>query len=323
VRYIVGSEAPLSLFPDGQQGRLSILNEGPSTVYLEGDSSLTTSLAVPLPPTGIIHWDRNTPLFVKTISGEATLKVTRDGVMTDTSRATAQRIVSKQNVPSLASNGTHSFDSLEVGSYQTLLVRGYCPTAIGASPHRLVWTFIWKDDDGAELYREVMNLWTVADNYALNIPVRGASCSVQVRNSDVMTIATNVNFHATTRALPSSSQCATPVYPADFSVKRGSATVVYTPATSYYLPSWGTQLAYTLYVPSVTVAGLLLVIDMASGGYYGGVAIPVSASDQVLTGVLNVPTSAALYLAQYIAPTYGGDMRLALTWLDYDGGSNV
>lgn len=75
--YTVGSNAPIQIFPAGQQGALTVRNSGSVTVYLSSVNTL--SGGYPIEPNTQQGWNPGVPLYAYTASGEATILVF-DGV---------------------------------------------------------------------------------------------------------------------------------------------------------------------------------------------------------------------------------------------------
>lgn len=107
-----------NLFPDGNQPATVIVNEGPYTIYVGQDTSLSRYNGMAIPPNGRTVWNARTPLFVVSRDGTSTVDVTRNNVMPDIQISNlAKRLFGTTDHP------VGEPITVETGTYETITIR--------------------------------------------------------------------------------------------------------------------------------------------------------------------------------------------------------
>lgn len=99
----------------------SISNDGPSTVYLESNTSLTTLSGIALPPMGVMTWNSSTPLWAVCQDNQtSSLQVNLSAGRLDTSRA---KFFSQLSSTAYTGNPvSYSIPTVECSHCETLLL---------------------------------------------------------------------------------------------------------------------------------------------------------------------------------------------------------
>jgi len=75
---LTSTGAPQAIYPDGLQDAFIIRNNGPYTIYVDSDSSIS-SASYEIPPTGVMSWDANRPLWLLgSPNGNSSVTITRN-----------------------------------------------------------------------------------------------------------------------------------------------------------------------------------------------------------------------------------------------------
>lgn len=142
----------VTTIPQNIQNPLSadttLLNNGPATVYIGNDSSVTSTSGYPLKPTASLAWPAGSSLWVVTGSGTATLVSGASGSVMNTSNIIAQNTI--YNSGAQTSVNDYATPALECGSYQSLIVTitGYTSNATNADANYVGLQFQWLDGNG-------------------------------------------------------------------------------------------------------------------------------------------------------------------------------
>lgn len=296
----------------GYQGTVTIVNNGPSTVYLDNSSSVNTQNSFVLRPLSTMTWQPNNQLWAVAASGEARLNVNLAGYLSDQNRASVQRLI-------LATDQTTT-TAFEVGSYETLLLRYQYTNAVGGKRADAQFTFTWYDEAGSPIFEETVETW-LQDIVigSINIPVKGAICVV----SSVVSAALNsLKIYGSTRRIPMQASNYLPTY-----VYSGACTpdahrgIIQIPDYDYelvWLPQWGNQLRVSIYVAgTVTVAGELSIGSITGSYNYGSITIPTG-TDLKTEATFYVPNSVPLQLSATAPTPASGLAAVTLDWIDYD-----
>ena len=109
---------PQALYPDGLNDAAVITNSGPSTIYLDSNSSINASTSYPLPPNGVIVWDARRPLWMVSNPGYADVRLIHNGNQAQSIRSHVDTVIYR-NTSYLTKTYTELID---VGSYESVEV---------------------------------------------------------------------------------------------------------------------------------------------------------------------------------------------------------
>jgi len=190
---------PQSIYPYGQQEAVTIVNEGPWTVFLDSDSSVSEA-SYPLPPTGTIVWAEEKPLWAVAPGGDqfkvagdpnyspSVLTMTRNSYQGVAPRAgTVDRLFKRQGV-NLPADSTFTFPTIETASYNTLFLQ-YNSADSGAgggipATDRSFELFVnWTDQNGRTVGNDKYvspstSSLNLERGVIITVPVRGARVDV-------------------------------------------------------------------------------------------------------------------------------------------------
>lgn len=301
----------------GAQGVVTLLNEGPATVYIESNSSVNPANAFPLRPLASMTWQAGNELWAVTSSGQARLNTNVSGYLSDPNRSSTQRLIYQFNGSFTVS------ESFEVGSYETLLIRYLAqPTVTVGQSH---WTFVWSDDDGNAILQEDIYTWATVGIASLDVPVRGSHCEIYMVPGNAggppygITIP-SLKVYGSTRELPLRANAYIPVNVDGTSTLTASRNTVginnWVYADTIAIPSWGNHLRISYFhTGTITVAGTLIVGDLwESSLIYGIMTLPTGTTD-LITADFIVPTSRPLSIT-CSAPTGALEPILTMVWSD-------
>lgn len=301
--------SPAQLY-DGSQGAVTIQNQGPATVYLDSQSSVTPSSGWILPPDSVVRWEAGRALWACTEYDSCRLNVNNVGMYSDQGNLSVQRRVYQMTDPTSATS--HATETFEVGGYSTLFFRAYTATDNVVIGHDINWY-----DSSRELLiteRVFLNKFTPGI-YSLNIPVKGAYCQISMDCVSPWTLD-QLKVYGSTRILPYTAQN----YTASETSGAGIAVinrgvVSYTDADTtgvIELPSWGVNMTVAGSLTGAGATGLILVTDAILGVVYGSVSLAANSHAQ---STFNVPSARPLQSSFFGFTT--GDINVIYSWSDY------
>jgi len=109
---------PQTLFLDGEQSNVTLTNDGPFTIYLDENGSVSATTSMPLPPLASVPWRANRPLWVVASGNSSTLRMARTDAAPATPGDGKQRLL-YQNRDTMPTQFT---SRIETGSYQSLFL---------------------------------------------------------------------------------------------------------------------------------------------------------------------------------------------------------
>lgn len=339
---------PAQIYPFGEQGPVTIINNGPATAFLDENSSCNDE-SLPLPPNSSIIWDGSRPLFGKALLNPtlqaqglqflpSIISVARAGGSYDFNQNIFRRVWIENNYILNLNGYSWTSPFIETSAYSTLFMYFDYTRTGGGGTLRLVQNegvemrLSWYDIDGNLINEEEIYTLVCDDGIRLQVPTRGAAVAVTVYDltsyNDLE--IRQVRIGLTTKICNYEVQCGhqqTLQYglSPNFLASDGFAAVVnYDFATVIYLSSWGTKLSTGLIVNApVTAAGRITIKNgMPSNGaalipVYEDVEIPVSGASQRLQITTKVPISQPIIVFG-ITPTTVGTINLTFTWEDYE-----
>jgi hypothetical protein len=275
------TETPSQLIIGGGNRIASIVNNGPSTIYLEDDTAVTVGNGMQLPPTGQMTWDAATPLFAMCAPGGTAVVVVNDAAgRVDASRASYYR----QLAPStIQANGPII---VETGFLNTLLMTFESAQDIGLSPGDVASALLeWMDGNQTVTYTETIywNNMALASLTNVQVSVKGSYCRISVIPWNGLIKPYGFDrwtVYGTDRILPTRSWNS--LVPA----RDGDGTAVYklvddaliatgvnSVATSggIMLPSLGNHVYISFRSNAVTTAGQRIIIDTVTGAAFGDI----------------------------------------------------
>jgi len=174
VKFTIGTQ-PQTLFLDGEQSNVTLINDGPFTIYLDENGSVSADSSMPLPPLASVPWRANRPLWVVASGNYSTLRMARTDAAPVTPGDGKQRLL-YQNLDPMPRSLT---SRIETGSYQSLFVSYIMDTALSTDI-----SFDWYSTDGVFLRttRYQPGTTSAAMEFRLTVPVFGAFCVIATRS---------------------------------------------------------------------------------------------------------------------------------------------
>lgn len=332
----VGNQ-PQPLFLDGLNESVILTNKGPFTIYLDSNSSISTS-SYPLPATASIVWDAMRPLWVMAGGDSSVLAYTLNGNVSNVERAATTDLLRSV----VNTNQTDALGRFECSSYQTVILE---------FQSTLVWTTTAGPDAG--VYHEVLVQWYDANGRALNmqrymcpslvpnsgigaaqltLQARGDFCEITIDASAALTYSAQV--YGTTRYrrnrfdwIFSAGSIGSAAYVDLADVAALDLTDGYASATTWvtrtaspvFVNQIGHEVTLSLHVTtSVTAAGLLRLRDFLTKASLEDIVIPVVTGPQVIKRDMRIPVSRSVELAMVTDPTTAGNVNISLTWKDHN-----
>lgn len=299
----------------GGQGIVTLINEGPATVYLDSDSSTSSHEGFPLRPLATMTWQEGAPLWAVTETGTATLNMNVSGYLSDPNRASGQRLLYR-NV---------AFDQtarIDVGSYETLLVRFLAkPAGIPVSLN--VFAVAWMDDHGNAIIEESITMWTVTGVATMNIPVKGASCLINVETTLGAGVE-DVKIYGSTRTFPLTTSSYIPTASGtgseglEITHSRGCILVGNYQWGELWIPSWGSKLTIGFISGSaMEIDSEILVTDVEQyNAIYGRVIVEAGPLPRASV-TIDVPASRPIKIQGTSGGSSSSANTLSLVWSDY------
>lgn len=334
--YTVLSDAAAALFPQGLQEAMSLVNDGPATILIDSQSSISAGQSLALPPSASIVWDADQPLYARSVGAASTLRITPNRFALDASRAGLNKLLYTSNSVFTSVTNTYvSTPSVECSAYRTLIVSIVYDSGLADT----VWhmKIDWYDDSGNLLLTETNTIFLFDASgvgtlkWNTNFPVKGAAAIVSIKADVAGSKHFNlVQIFGTTNVLAFQ---ATPGLNAE--VRLGTHSVEYdrdagvlaapfdlaTAGAAISLAPLGNQLSVRVFTPlGVTVAGIVRVRDSLTNVIkYGEINIPTSAAGNgnVYGSLIYVPRGRPIDVVVDAAPTYGGTARMSAVWVDY------
>lgn len=117
---------PQAVYPDGLQDAFIIKNNGPYTIYVDSDSSIDVR-SHSVPPTGVMAWDANRPLWMLGSSlGSSEVTLTRNSTPADFNNATDAVLLTQHT--SLTSLSNFQTPVMECTAWETVVITFTSPT---------------------------------------------------------------------------------------------------------------------------------------------------------------------------------------------------
>ncbi|HEY6020470.1 MAG TPA: hypothetical protein VIY48_11330, partial [Candidatus Paceibacterota bacterium] len=187
------TDTPAQLVLGGGNTQVSIVNNGPSTVYLEDNTAVSVLNGIPLPPTGQMTWNSKTPLWVVCDSGRTAILTINDSAgRIDASRAKFWKPLWTTFL-SLGGQNYGFADLVETSHCETILIKLRFTDPGNTTPPWFRITPTWYDTEGNILHSERIDVWALYFNASIDgtiiikLPVIGAFVSFQTAafNGDV------------------------------------------------------------------------------------------------------------------------------------------
>jgi len=312
---------PAQIYPFGVQPTMLLTNDGPGTIYLGDDSTVSADYGVPLPPLAMIPWEDSRSLWAVSKS-TSFLKYTRTLAAPTTPGDGKQRtlFLSRELVVSGVARPV-----FECGSYQSLVVT-YVETlstgGFGSVAH-----FDWYSSDDVFLQRTTYESSppdALTSPVVMRIPVQGSSCIVTVDNntSFILVMGSTINTEARlTPQFSSGSLIDVPARISGFPSAVGDwsndyANLGWTMADPIYLHTLGRQLTVTLNFSggAPTTTGSLRLIDVGASGTTFGF-MPIVVGTALYSQTFPVPLGMGYKLQMAPAPaTILPSVPVSLVW---------
>lgn len=343
--YSVGTTAQ-AIYPDGFQETFTLVNNGPYTIYLDSDSSVSTR-SYPLPPTATIVWDEDRPLWVIAAGNFSELSMTRNGSFANIRQLGTLDLLQTVN----SASTTVDSDFLEVAAYETLVVVVNVSNSDGTGPQDGFTTTSYNRFEvdyyePSALVRGVnaLNLDTriytalnagTIQGTIIQSPVRGPVTRVRVTptNAGNAGVSTTVRIFGTNRKLPERVNWYNgldmvsfrPGLPGVFvppdQYAQGYATwdsaIILTSPTGteyYYFNPPSPNVQISVRGNGITTAGTLTIFGVGnSQRKIGAIAVPVAAGSVVYSQSFVIPTTFPCILAATAKPV-GNDLGLSFTF---------
>ena len=311
--FVVNPTAPTQLYQGGQD-TVTIVNDGPNTIYLGSDTSVGPLNGFTLAPTGQMTWKGLVPLFAVTQQGQSRVITDISGDLSLTTRASYFRRLAPSVIKSVGPV------TVETGWCQTIQLQ--LQPALGGGGSGPQFTdipagiFEWLNDDGIVVYTENVfwNGFSLNNLAMIQLPVKGSFCRitlVPVASAFPPTAFpySKWDIFGTDRVLPAKLWDAVI---AAASSSSGDATRVDDTVfvTSFplgvlviLLPSLGDTLSIYSH-QGVTVAGDYEIASRETGCTYGTIHFAVGARNQVV-GIPVSRTDALIFQPTTTPPTGG------------------
>lgn len=244
--------------------KVSLYNDGPSTIYLDENSAINTNDAFPLPPMASTEWQIDSALWARCNKivgtdgpihdGFSSLYVNRAGTLVDASRTSVDK-----KLITISDYGAQLFaNPLEVTAYKSLILKLYVADYPGATEAVTTYFYNWFDEGLNIIERQEVDMWikptvvTSPTYMTVTIPVRGAFLGIQAVGDEVDAI-TKVEVYGTTRILPYRwhhphvISWSNHVFPyTAFPSGAGEVAISGIDADEIHLPGWGKKLAISV-----------------------------------------------------------------------------
>lgn len=297
-----------------------LTNDGPGTIFLGDDSSLSTEYGLPLPPLASIVWEEGRSLWAVS-SSTAVLKYGRTTNSPVGTTDDKQRVIYNAV---LAAGST--IPRLESGSYSSLQVNVNQDST--ASIDNMQLTITWRSNDGVLLSEDIYTSAAAFNaTYPLRftIPVKGAAFDTSITGA-AGSLPTNIVIIGSTldspvRLRPSfnagigfpvrSSGVAPGIlnYGPDFAAFTWA---VANAANDMWLHNLGQTLTLTIVFDTIPGAGRISIRDKSSGATFA--RFSVSTTGAFNQFVATLPLSSTPELHWEVVPTVATTMTLALVW---------
>lgn len=309
----------LQLFPFGVQPAMLLTNDGPGTVFLGDDSSLSTEYGLPLPPLASIVWEEGRGLWAVS-SSTAVLKYGRTTNSPVGTTDDKQRIL--LNVAQVAAGQTFA---IETGSYQSLHINYTLPSAAYAT--NSIIQLAWYSSDGVLLVQDSYtstSAITINDNLRFTVPVKGANVTITPNSTPSSFVVLGSTIANPIRIRPTLSSA---VGALDFPARASTAselTIVNwgadycvftwnTFAANIALHNLGQTLSLTLVFDAIPGAGRFSIRDKISGATLDRFTISTTGAFNRFASI--VPLSSSPELHWEVAPTAPATLAtMGLVW---------
>jgi hypothetical protein len=312
----------------GNKGVLSLVNNGPNTIYLDSIPGVSPLNGFVLPPTGQMTWDGKAQLWAATASGSSKLVTVDAGNLSITSRGSFWMLLDSAQ---RTFGGTASLTSsvIETGFCKTLLVElSQINGLVNNNAGSLVAQ--WQDDLGNVIVTEtyLFNWLQAVTPTFITVPVKGTHVVLTAFAGSVFNAGnpflTGLITYGTDIELPWSSytdQIAMngnadgTLYPRPNGGMLSQFTSVV--AGSFYtLPQLGNHLVVSLRTEgAVTVAGDMFIVPNISGGIvFGTVHIPVLGTSAFYSITVDLPLGVCPAILLSPGPTTASKMDLVWTY---------
>jgi hypothetical protein len=311
---------PQAVFPFGEQDSFGIRNNGPWTIYVDQDSTVSENTSHAVPPTGVLAWDQDRPLFMVCSSlagaaGSSNVQITRNTSVSQFNNF-VDSVLFRGNI-AISSSTPIDSGKLECAAYDAITLGLECSdmewgvTGVGSLTTAKAYavSVVWYDGNGNALYKEGARLPGYADpNHGIDpnpiskatFKVRGAFARFYITvTGGPFQVATTVT--GTTRdERPGMSWYATDVYA--FPDNVNIAVQGWQDAVTLYFDALASAGPYSFVLPTryrnmratfaslagAGVAGSMSVRDATDVNTYNGptVALPVGSSRTVQDWVL-------------------------------------
>lgn len=348
MRFTVGTQ-PQGIFPDGLGDSFALTNDGPWTVYLDNDTSVS-DLSMPLPPTATIVWDAQRPLFVKAAGEGTSLIATRNKNVSNAGRNAIWQMIARDTNVAIGSLVIKSLGTHECGAYQSLLLHLETDKQglTGENDDYFDLWVTWYSADGTLLHSDQYQINRPRKGIAqVTLPVEGDRVLFQIRwNIAETSTLTLVRLYGTSQIYPKIVDWIHGTLSNNISLVRGAywdgaddqlntdefiafltwnsvvpsgggGAVAYPPI---YLNNIGKRVKVTIrHTGAITAAGFaLLRCIQSSAVILHRIDVPVVGASGVIEEEITVPVSAALCLTMPSAPTTGGSVHVTLSWREID-----
>ena len=137
------TDSPIQVVLDQGNSDISIINQGPSTIYLEANSSVSVLNGMAFAPMGQMTWNSGVPLWAICDTGATSTLLINDAAgRIDASRSRFWVQLWSQSYPAVHGITT---DIVECGHTETLLIKVNETDLSGTSPDPHAITILWYD----------------------------------------------------------------------------------------------------------------------------------------------------------------------------------
>lgn len=273
------TDSPIKVVLGEQQTSISLLNQGPSTVYLSGNSAVDTINGLALPPMGQMSWHPENELWAVCASGNSTNLLTSVSAgKIDANRSKFWVPLSQQNCGGATSFTSSIVECSHCNTIQIQVQERYTPFHF--APPVLQASFSWFDNAGNLLYvdgpYEIYALTSSLSNplvLVARVPVIGSSVQVTLTSnpdgSAVTPTLVKLGIYGSDRLLlPISFSClGTNFVPIPANSPTASINTVSTDAFTFvqptgtytdliYFANLGSRLSLSASVSGLTAAGI-------------------------------------------------------------------
>lgn len=297
---------------------MTILNEGPSTVYLDGVSSVSVG-SFALAPNSTMTWKASEPLWALTRTGSARLNVNIYGGLSITNTRQFDPLYTEQFAKG---DIFQTKEYVETSTYDSL----YISVAMPDAPITVIGTAInvevfWYTEDGTALAPEFSRFWIASTPLYMTTPVKGTFALIIVTTS--VDVTPLIRIQGSTRALAHAMQYYPPTYSEspssaeNVSWGRGIVNIRGWQKRNVYLPAWGTIIDVTLrYSRTTTDTHTVTFVDNYDATLAYG-EIDIDAGTDVFSQTLYVPRSRGIVLQENTDETWSGSVNITCVWRDY------